>query len=75
LIRSDPKVEPVGEDFADAIGQHGTRTNFNEDAGASLIECLYLGKELHRAHKVLEQLIGNGLWQFRVWRRRGVRED
>ena len=44
MIRSDPKVRPVYEDFAQPIGQDGTRAYLNEDAGASGIKCLTCGR-------------------------------
>ena len=43
----------TGEDFADAIGQHRPRPDFDEDAGSGLVQRLDLRQELHRAHKML----------------------
>jgi hypothetical protein len=42
LIRSDPQMRPVYEDFTQPICQDGTWAYLDEDAGPSSIECLYL---------------------------------
>jgi hypothetical protein len=68
-------MRPIDEDFTDSISQHSTRSYFDKDARASLIECLHLRHELHRLHQVFDQQMGNGFRRLGIWRSCGIRED
>ncbi|HEX9867359.1 MAG TPA: hypothetical protein VGC99_01980, partial [Candidatus Tectomicrobia bacterium] len=68
-------MRAIGEDFADSIGQHCSRTHFNEDARSRLIQRLDLWKELDRAYQVFNQQTGHGSWSFGIRLRSSVGED